>query len=135
MKSFHVLYVEDSPTLALLVMGELKASGIVIRHEGTLADALEAMRTVVFDAVLLDLGLPDSPSDRTFDRVRAVNPLVPIVVLSGSPPAGEAHQEAASYLVKGAANAEDILHALVTACHSARRSATRRLRNKFNDAE
>ena len=50
----------------------------------TVARALQLIRTTDFDAILMDLNLPDSAGLETLSWVRAVNPDAPIVVLTSS---------------------------------------------------
>jgi len=55
----RVLIVEDSERLAGLVADVLKRDGHACDVAGTLSDAEVALRVADYDAVLLDLGLPD----------------------------------------------------------------------------
>jgi PleD family two-component response regulator len=48
----------------------------------TLADALDLLRTEPFDAILLDLDLPDSKRSQTFLPVCALAPDVPVILLT-----------------------------------------------------
>lgn len=54
-----------------------------VESVGTLAGTLEMLRTMVFDAVLLDLNLTDSWGLATLESVRTQCPEVPIIVCSG----------------------------------------------------
>lgn len=83
----RVLLVEDDPTQARVVVQALARApppGFDVRHAGTLRDALLAAQAEAFDAVVLDLVLPDSAGVETLDRVLAAAPRVPVVVLTGS---------------------------------------------------
>jgi PAS domain S-box-containing protein len=79
----------------------------VVESVGTLADAVNHLKTSQYDIVLLDLGLPDSNGIDTVKRVCQVNPNIPIVVLTGleDEQTGLAaiQNGAADYLVKGPA--------------------------------
>ena len=105
-----VLLVEDSPTDVLLTEEALsEASRFRLQSSERLAEALRLLSEAHFDVVLLDLGLPDSQGIDTLRRLRAKNPQVAVVVLTGKDDeelALRALQEGAEdYLVKGQADA------------------------------
>jgi predicted heme/steroid binding protein/CheY-like chemotaxis protein/uncharacterized membrane protein len=87
MERIRVLLVEDNPGDARLVLdmlAEAKTAEYSTDWKQTLADGLKSLGQNVFDIVLLDLGLPDSPQrSMTFTRVQAVAPTVPIIVMTG----------------------------------------------------
>lgn len=85
----HVLFVEDSATSRTLV--ELTVSyadeSLQVEGVGTVAEALSRIGEpgdVTIDAVLLDLGLPDASGLEALDRIHAVAPSMPMVVLTSS---------------------------------------------------
>jgi PAS domain S-box-containing protein len=80
-----VLLVEDNPADARLVREMLKDAHrpVALTHAPRLRDALECLRTTGFNAILLDLNLPDSEGMNTFLRARAEAMQAPIVVLTG----------------------------------------------------
>ncbi|MEQ9503931.1 MAG: ATP-binding protein [Deltaproteobacteria bacterium] len=85
--NLHVLLVEDNPgdaDLAREWLAESPAALVDVRVSPTLADATEQLERSVFDAVLLDLDLPDSRGVDTLRRVRAAAQDVPVVVVSGA---------------------------------------------------
>jgi signal transduction histidine kinase len=85
-RRFTVLLVEDSPSDSRLIREVLDGSKWVhfeVQCSDTLAKALVCLERANFDAVLLDLCLPDSQGLETFLQVSARVPSVPIVVLSG----------------------------------------------------
>jgi PAS domain S-box-containing protein len=71
--SLKVLLVEDNAADARLVREMLKDAHrpVELTHAGRLRDALECLRTQGFNAILLDLNLPDSEGMNTFLRARA----------------------------------------------------------------
>ena len=86
---FDVLLVEDDLTEVALV------SGLVARDEKrcvrltactSLAEALAALASRSFSAILLDLTLPDSAGFDTFDCLRRASGDAPILVRSGCDP-------------------------------------------------
>lgn len=84
---FRLLLVEDDPTfvglLTRLLMAATRAK-FQIQHVGTLAAALKRLKAREHDVVLLDLTLPDSPKEKTFEIILAASGSLPIVILSGN---------------------------------------------------
>jgi two-component system cell cycle response regulator len=84
--ALEILLVEDNPGDALLVIElirEIEGEAVGVRHVTRLGEALRALEDADFDAVLLDLSLPDAFGVATVQQIRASSPHVPIVVLSG----------------------------------------------------
>jgi hypothetical protein len=80
----RVLLVEDDAAYAALVAAELQEEGITLHHASTLAAAESELGRHGFDALLLDLGLPDSSGVRTVERMQELAGAVPIVVLTAT---------------------------------------------------
>ncbi len=81
-----LLLVEDNPTDAQLVRDlfrEGSADQVDLVHVDTLEEALRRLSREPFDAVLLDLSLPDTKGLETVTQMLATSPGVPLVVLSG----------------------------------------------------
>lgn len=108
-ESAKILLVEDNPGDAELVKWSLRDSAagmdFKITHAERLGNALLLLEEQPFDAILLDLSLPDSHGLDTVDQIKAAHPGVPIVVLSGYLDEKLAIQAvktgAQDYLVKG----------------------------------
>ena len=104
----HVLLVEDNPGDVRLVrewLREGNPTAFHIVHVARLAEALLETRRSHFDAVLLDLSLPDGHGLDTLRQFQAAAPHLPIVVLSGLHDEALAleavRRGAQDYLVKG----------------------------------
>jgi two-component system, sensor histidine kinase and response regulator len=117
--SSKVLLIEDNPGDADLIreyLRDVRVSRIELEHAGTLADGLQRLAHEPFDAVLVDLGLPDSCGLDTFRRVRSQASDAAIIVASGvgdESLALEAVQEGAQdYLVKGEIDSGNLERAL-----------------------
>jgi DNA-binding NarL/FixJ family response regulator len=84
-RPIHVLLVEDNPADALLLREALAeaAQPIEVTHVESLGEAVRRLEHMCFDAVLLDLSLPDSQGIDTVTQAMAAAPQVPLVVLSG----------------------------------------------------
>ncbi len=99
-----VLIVEDDESYRKVL--ERKLEGKYFVHGvATLNEALRIFGTLSFDAVLLDVGLPDSDQYATVSRMKKSYPKCTIVVISGNenPDIVSAciKDSASSYLVKG----------------------------------
>ena len=87
LQSYNVLLVEDVLMIAKITMQMLKKSvsnKYSCVHQASLADAVAVLRAEEFDAILLDLNLPDSRELDTLSGILAAAPEVPIVVLTAT---------------------------------------------------
>ncbi|HMD96805.1 MAG TPA: PAS domain S-box protein [Terriglobia bacterium] len=104
----NVLLIEDNPGDARLILEMLKEAGgdgFVVHRVDRLSTAVENLSAQAADAVLLDLGLPDSQGLGTFSRIHSQFSEIPIVVLTvlNNEAAGmqAVRAGAQDYLVKG----------------------------------
>ena len=84
-KRVRILLVEDNPGDALLIRKMLAENhGFAdLEQVTTLAACLEHLQQHTYDAVLLDLGLPDSNGMVTFDKLVEYTKSVPVIILTG----------------------------------------------------
>lgn len=83
---FRVLLVEDNAGDARLVreaLADTPGAHFDVEPEGRLAPALQRLDAGGIDAMLLDLGLPDSMGSETFERTKNHARGVAIIVLTG----------------------------------------------------
>ena len=106
--TLKVLLIEDNPMDALLVreiLGSQEGGSFQVHHADQLSTGLSLLDSMAFDAVLLDLMLPDSRGLDTFRTFHQHANHVPIIVMSGLDDetlAVQTVQEGAQdYLVKG----------------------------------
>ena len=102
----RILIVEDNPGDARLLQRYLATTHeFELQCVESLSSAMAALRASYFDAVLLDLSLPDARGLETLRSVRAAAPDLPIVVLTGLDDEAVAiealRQGAQDYLIKG----------------------------------
>ncbi len=86
-KNIKILLIEDNPGDAYLIednLEEFANFSYEFKNVGTLNEALSILKEQPFDVILSDLSLPDSDGINTFLRVHNQNPLIPIIILSGS---------------------------------------------------
>jgi DNA-binding NarL/FixJ family response regulator len=135
----RVLLVEDNPGDLRLTAEALRESASVefrLTSRALVGEAIEQLETVPFDAVLLDLSLPDSQGLSTVTRLLGAAPEIPIVVLTGVNDEELGSQAIAAgvqeFLVKGRVDAETLRRTLRYAIERCRldtqlREATRSL--------
>jgi two-component system, cell cycle sensor histidine kinase and response regulator CckA len=132
--SLHILLVEDDDGYAALVRAQLEAGpkSMSVERVGTAEAAITALESGSFDAVLLDLGLPDSAGLATIDRLQGSAGEVPLIVLTGNDDDAVAMQAvqrgAQDYLVKSRIDAELLQRSIRYSCERAewRRDVIRR---------
>src|ERR1700728_4499437 len=82
-----ILLIEDSPTHALLLrelLRQVTEFAFEMEHVIDLESAVKTMSATTFDAIVSDLGLPDSSGVKTYDRIRATAPVTPVIIVSGN---------------------------------------------------
>ena len=106
--TIRLLLVEDNPADALLLrhaLADAAESSFEVSHVQTMADAGRRLADERFDAILLDLSLPDSRGLKTVEQANAVAPQVPIIVMTGLDDEGTAidavRSGAQDFLIKG----------------------------------
>lgn len=78
----RLLHVEDDPDVAMAVCAVLRHHADIERA-GSVHEAHQWLRKQAFDAVLLDLRLPDGSGEEVWEALCRAQPGVPVVVLSG----------------------------------------------------
>ncbi len=116
---FDILLIEDNPGDARLIQEMLTEAGTdqyVLEHADRLAAGLGKLRTKNFDALLLDLMLPDSRGLNTPREALLYAPNIPIIILSSLNHELLAYQALSEgvqdFLVKGMFNSAAVLRAL-----------------------
>jgi DNA-binding NtrC family response regulator len=83
-RSGRILVVEDEMLIQMLAVDQLESLGFEVE---TAASATEAMSKIKLngdlEAAIVDIGLPDRRGDVLIAEMRAIYPLMPIVVASG----------------------------------------------------
>lgn len=114
-----VLLIEDNDVDAQFtqdLLAEWSIEEFRITRAKTLGEGLALIGQARFDAILLDLSLPDAFGLPTVRQVHATNPAIPLVVLSGVSDQALAlqavQQGAQDYLVKGQGHPELLARAV-----------------------
>ena len=83
----NILIVDDDAAVALLIGAVLRKIVGRLETVTTFRQAKELVHSVHFDLVLLDIGLPDSPADKTILRVEELRyGGARVVILTGAWP-------------------------------------------------
>src|SRR6185503_3361558 len=85
-ESLHILIVEDDSGDARMIQEHLRdgmQDPFISTCVFTVAEAIEQLRAMRFDVILLDLNLPDSNGLETFLKIQAQAPSTPLLILTG----------------------------------------------------
>jgi len=85
MPKVRILVVEDEPLIRLFVADILEDAGFTVVEAASSADAIKQMSPgqPPFDAVIIDVGLPDKRGDELADELRLTLKDLPIVIATG----------------------------------------------------
>ncbi|HET9050133.1 MAG TPA: EAL domain-containing protein [Candidatus Dormibacteraeota bacterium] len=115
----RVLLIEDSPgdaRLVRLMLDEADGQRFEVVHVDSLAGAWDCLGHEGASCVLVDLSLPDADGLEAVERLRAVAPELPIIVLTGRNDLGLAVAAlqigAQDYLIKGRVDGQLLTRAL-----------------------
>ncbi len=136
----RILLVEDTPEDAAylkVILEDGYPGRFAVQVTDTLRDALSRVSPDSFDAVILDLCLPDSMGLATLERLQARTPSLPILVLTGLQDEITAQesirQGAQDYLVKGTLDGAIVSRAICYAIERKRtENALRRSEERFD---
>ena len=78
----RILLVEDNQRLAGFVSSNLERAGFNVEVMHTIADAEDVTSLTTYDAMILDLGLPDGDGMTLLRRLRAKRDMLPILILT-----------------------------------------------------
>src|SRR5262249_7528998 len=78
----RLLVIEDEPRIAEILKSSLQQAGFAVDVVRYSADAREALALTVYDAAILDLGLPDGDGLELIRQLRSARNGVPILVLT-----------------------------------------------------
>lgn len=80
-----VLLIEDDPMLARSITRLLMTEGYSVEHAASGPDAVQKVMERSFDVVMSDLNLPGASGVDVLNVVRAYDPSVPLVLMTGMP--------------------------------------------------
>ena len=85
MSPVRILVVEDEPLIRLFVADILEDVGFTVEEAANAEEAIGKLgsNTMPFDAVIIDVGLPDRPGDVLAEQLRGMWKDLPIVIATG----------------------------------------------------
>lgn len=99
-----LLVVDDEPAITALFAHIFKASDIQVISAASAEEGLNAIESARPDAIMLDIVLPDGDGLEVFDRIKQLDPHLPVVIMTGGRDSQTAikaiQQGALDYLVK-----------------------------------
>ena len=107
----NLLLVDDEPAILMLFSNYLSGEGYDVRAVNCLKDAKEAIKSQQFNAVILDLILPDGNGIDWIQDLRSISPDIAIIVITGVadvPVAVEAMRRGADNFLTKPANMTDL---------------------------
>jgi DNA-binding response OmpR family regulator len=78
----RILLVEDHKRLADTIVDGLSAFGFGVDAFGAAEDGLAAKKNVDYDAIVLDLGLPDRDGMDVLSELRRADSVTPVIILT-----------------------------------------------------
>lgn len=78
----NVLLIDDEPEICFLVKNMLHRAGIQCELAHSIAEGRERLERGAFEAVLLDIHLPDGLGYQMIPEIRAVQPSARVIALS-----------------------------------------------------
>jgi PAS domain S-box-containing protein len=136
-KKVKILLIEDNPDhaeLVRLMLAEVDRISIDLECADRLSTGLERIAKGGIDVILLDIMLPDSEGENTFNRVNDQILDVPIIVLSGIEDEITAlkaiQAKAQDYLFKGQTDSNLLVHSI---CYAIERKKAEVILNKARD--
>jgi len=102
--TYSVLIVEDNPDIVIGLQDLLQHEGYDVRVAESVATAIELFQIQRFNAVLLDLGLPDGDGLDVLKAIRQRDPSLPVIIITAhiatERTVGSLTQGAFAYLTK-----------------------------------
>ena len=80
----EVLIVDDDPDLQIILHDLLESEGYAVTEASTCREALLHTQTKSFDAVLLDIGLPDGDGVSVLNHLLETSPSLSVIMLTAA---------------------------------------------------
>lgn len=82
MKNPNILLVEDDPSVADVICSVLDAEGMFVESCSSVDERNQHLSIKEYDLLITDVGLGEADGIATLDAVKAINPDIPIIVIS-----------------------------------------------------
>lgn len=83
MENIHVLLVDDENDFLTAYKRRLIRRNVEVSVASSGFEALDMVRNENFDAIVLDIMMPEMSGIETLKRLRAVKPEIPVLILTG----------------------------------------------------
>lgn len=83
MENIRVLLVDDEEDFRTTLAKRMVKRKVEVTEAGNGPAALESLEKGVFDVVVLDVRMPGMDGIETLRRIKAINPLVEVIMLTG----------------------------------------------------
>lgn len=80
----HLLLIEDNEGSRFGFVRYFSKEGYAVTEAATLSEAAQQLEKQSFDAIVLDINLPDGNGIEFIDTIRAQDPSIPIIVITGA---------------------------------------------------
>jgi two-component system, NtrC family, response regulator HydG len=77
-----ILIIDDDPTICLMLQGLLKRKGFDADTVFSAGEALKRLENIQFDLVLSDFRLPDFDGLELLQKIKAMHPHVPVIIMT-----------------------------------------------------
>lgn len=84
LRQSSVLVVDDDPDLQTVLHDLLESEGHAVIDASTCQEALHHIQTRTFDAVLLDIGLPDGDGFSVLDEMQQLTPVTRVIMVTAA---------------------------------------------------
>ena len=82
-EEIKVLLVDDEPHFVKLLAERLEGRGVNVETAGGGPEALDKVKDEPYDAIILDLLMPDMDGLETLKQLREINPDLQVILLTG----------------------------------------------------
>jgi len=121
-KATKILLVEDSTSDAMLMedmLAVVERFPHSVEHVDSLKQSQDSLNRTTYDAIILDLNLPDSKGLKTYTAMRSIAPEVPIIIMTGNDDRAQLvdamNSGADNYLIKDKVDGSRIAIAILSA--------------------
>jgi DNA-binding response OmpR family regulator len=80
----RILVIDDDRAVVRLLVVRLEEEGYMVLSAATSDEGLKLVTVFTPDLVLLDMGLPDMSGLELLKRIRAINPAIAVIMVTGN---------------------------------------------------
>ncbi len=118
----RILHVEDDADLHD-VISAMVSDQLILERAGTIASARALLKTNVYGAVLLDIGLPDGSGWELIPSIEQEQSQAPIIILSGEDMPTQQHETVKAVLLKNHLTTEQLVSVIQSRIRGSQPSA------------